>query len=102
LNTPTQKRNRRDTRSIQPPQVVVLNNGGEFEEDVELLQNTAVRLLGPNGRMLWPNTPNTVHNCVIFTPRLGKIWYGDLDMIAQSDALAALKVHLKGMAFAQS
>lgn len=82
--------------------MVVLNNGGEFEEDVEMLQETAVRLLGPNGRMLWPVTPNTVPNCVILTPRLGKIWYGDLDMMAQSDALAKLKIHLKGMVFAQS
>jgi hypothetical protein len=77
--------------------VVVLDNGGEFEEEVETLQETAVKLLGPNGRMLYPVTPNTVPNCVVSSPRLGKVWYGDLDMIAQADALGKLKVLMNGV-----
>jgi hypothetical protein len=83
--------------------VVVLDNGGEFEEDIETLCATAVKLLGPNGRMLYPVTPNTVPNCVVSSPRLGKVWYGDLDMIAQADALTKLKVLMNGaMTFTQA
>lgn len=82
---------------------MVLNNGGEFEEDVEAIVATAQKLLGPVGRMLHPVTPNTVVNCAVSSPRLGKVWYGDLDMIAQADALNKLKVAMKGvMVFTQA
>lgn len=91
------KRGRKDNRTAPAPIVVELNNGGEFEEDIESICATAVSLLGPNGRMLYPITPNTVPNCVVSSPRLGKVWYGDLDMIAQADTLTKLKVLMNGV-----
>jgi len=103
LNTQTTKRGRKEQKVAPAPVVVVLYNGGEFEEDVEAIQAAAVKLLGPNGRILYPITPNTVPNCVVSSPRLGKVWYGDLDMIAQTDALTKLKVLMNGaMAFSQA
>lgn len=79
---------------IPRPQTTDLNpvftNGSEYEEDIEQLQEFAVSVLGSNGRRINEVTKNVAVNFVISTKRHGKLWYGDLNMVSQADAIQKL------------
>ncbi len=47
------------------------------EEDISPVVKAAEVIFGVNGNM--SNEPNVVKNVCIVSPRLGKIWYGDVD-----------------------
>lgn len=49
-----------------------------YEEDIEAATQLAVKLLGPQGRMLEASKGVTL-NAILATPNLGRIWYGDID-----------------------
>jgi hypothetical protein len=49
-----------------------------FEEDIEAAVETAVRILGPQGRFD-DKCQMGLGNVVVVGSRLGKLWYGDIE-----------------------
>jgi hypothetical protein len=48
-----------------------------YEEDIETAVEKAVKIFGPQGRLLW-NEKGIYYDVVIETNEYGKLWYGDL------------------------
>jgi len=86
----------RNRETLPPPVEVPLDNGGEFEENVEAMHHRAAELLGPHGNMIYPLGANVLPNIRVFNPRFGVVWYGDLDMIIRAAAFAKLTSLLPG------
>ena len=59
-----------------------------FEEDIEAATQLAIRIVGPQGRMLEASKGVTM-NAILGTKTLGKIWYGD---VGSEDTKAIIKL----------
>lgn len=51
-----------------------------YEEDIEAAVETAISILGPQGRIL-PSKNTVVYNFHLYNPLTGTIWYGDIDVV---------------------
>jgi hypothetical protein len=57
-------------------------------EDVQPVVNAAVKIFGPQGTVEFGKS--VIYNASIFTRKLGKLWYGDLDTNNLSNRLNSL------------
>ena len=57
--------------------IVVFDPNVTYEEDIEKAFQLCVDVFGPVGRYVHP-MKNGVHGGIIFTPKFGKLWYGDI------------------------
>lgn len=65
----------------------------KYEEDIETAVAMTVEALGPQGRML-PAGPNVNFNLIVEGPRKTRLWYGDLDLVADMPKFEALATKL--------
>lgn len=57
--------------------VVTFDPNIAYEEDIEQAMEKCVELFGPIGKYIHPMKKGGVTG-VIFTPKYGKLWYGDI------------------------
>lgn len=62
-------------------------------EDTEVVVEKIIAILGPMGRIL-ETSRNTKHNVKISVGKMDKIWYGDIDFIADVDSITKLEMTL--------
>ena len=72
--------------------VVVFDPNLIYEEDVEEAFEYCKELFGEVGKVIYPMAKGGVHNGVIYTPKYGPLWYGD---IAQSEFSNLIKLQEK-------
>jgi hypothetical protein len=70
--------------------VVVFDPNVAYEEDIEEAFQYCIELFGSVGKIIYPMTKGGVHNGVIFSPKYGPMWYGDL-AAAEFDNLIKLQ-----------
>lgn len=58
--------------------VVKFDDSIAYEEDIEAAMTKCVDLFGPVGKIIHPMKKGGVHGGIIFTPKYGKVWYGDI------------------------
>ena len=58
--------------------VVVFDPNIAYEEDIEAALAKCIELFGPIGKYIYPMKKGGVHGGIIFTPKYGKLWYGDM------------------------
>jgi hypothetical protein len=65
-----------------------------FDEKITKISRTAIELIGFPGRMLYRSKsmrqPTTIFNANIFNSRARKIWFGDLEIERDKEALLKL------------
>lgn len=50
-----------------------------YEEDVSKIMKETVRIMRGLGRYIYPTTKTTLHSVALYSPKYGKLWYGDTD-----------------------
>lgn len=58
--------------------VVKFDDNIAYEEDIDNALQQCITLFGPIGRYIHPPKRGGVTGGVIFTPKYGKLWYGDI------------------------
>lgn len=63
-----------------------------FEEDIEKAVDIAVKVLGPQGRLVYGGAVD--YNCIVSTKEHGTLWYGDLEQKTAQEKIQRLSKNL--------